>query len=621
MFFVRDLTYRIGARTLFDRASLSISSKQHIGLIGVNGSGKSTLFKLMMGELSVDGGLVERANQCRIGIVRQDLPDSDMSLLDIVLLADEERHQLMQRVEKEQDPDELVACYERLEMIDAYRAPARASLILMGLGFDEEAQQQPISALSGGWRMRVALASALFAAPDLLLLDEPTNHLDIEALTWLEDYLAHYEKAFLMISHDRDMLNKTVDHIIHLSDTKLAYYRGNYDQFEQACAQKDAQLVALYEKQMRQKDHMMVFVNRFGAKASKAKQAQSRLKAIEKMDIVDIAIRHRVQPFHFPNPTNLPPPLMVLDEVNVGYIPGKPILKRLNCRIDQGDRIALLGANGNGKSTFIKLLVGELQPEAGEVIRSGAIKIGYFAQYQTELLDITQTPYQILKSEQPDLAEAKIRAALGNFGFDKQKADTRVAELSGGEKSRLLFAMMSRHVPHMMVLDEPTNHLDMEARQALMDALNAYEGCVVLVSHDPYLVTHVADQLWWIHDGRCEPYDGDLDSYQKMVIEERKRSAKQQKQSSINKLNNNISNQDPARQLTKKIQKDLAQLEKKIAKLLEQERQLEMRLAEYGTMVDHNEMLRITTIQFHQTQEARQTYEREWLELQLRLDN
>lgn len=522
MLVLNDVTYRIAGRTLLDQTSLSIPAGYRVGLVGLNGTGKSTLFKLIAGELEVDTGKITRVANSKLGMVRQDMPDDDTSLLEVVLAADTERAQLFHHLETMADPMEMADIYERLEAIDAYNAPARASIILSGLGFDQEAQARPISDFSGGWRMRVALAAALFCEPDLLMLDEPTNHLDFEAIIWLENYLATYTKTLIIISHDRDILNKTVTHIVHLDQRKLTMYTGNYDQFEVLRAQKLFNHQALFEKQQAQKKKMMAFVDRFRAKASKARQAQSRLKAIEKMDMVDALIAERAISFSFPEPEKLPPPMMTLDGVDIGYEPGRPILKNLGLRIDMEDRIALLGANGNGKSTLIKLLSGTLLPFKGEMVRSSKLRVGYFAQHQAEELDLSSTAYQLLQEALPTMPEPKIRGILGRFNFDKQKADTRIAELSGGEKARLLFCLMSHHAPHIMLLDEPTNHLDMDAREALIQALNNYSGCVILVSHDPHLVACVADQLWLVKDGKCVPYQDDLESYRQLIIEQRK---------------------------------------------------------------------------------------------------
>ncbi|MDG1287384.1 MAG: ABC-F family ATP-binding cassette domain-containing protein [Rickettsiales bacterium] len=520
---LKNITYRIAGRTLFDKASLSIPTGYHVGLIGPNGTGKTTLFKLIAEELELDEGEITLVPGAQMGMVRQDLPDDDTSLLDIVLAADTERTALLEEAETAEDPDRIGYIYTRLADIDAYEAPSKASIILSGLGFDIDDQSRPISDFSGGWRMRVALAAALFQKPEFLLLDEPTNHLDFEAIIWLENYLMQYEGTFMIISHDRETLNKVVTHIAHLDQLKVTMYTGNYDQFETRYAQKMMSHQALFDKQQAHKKRMMDFVSRFGAKASKAKQAQSRLKSIEKMDMVDALIAERATAFKFPQPEETSGPIITLDKVDIGYTEGNPILREVNLSFTGDDRVALLGANGNGKSTLVKLLYGELTAMKGNVVRDRKLRVGYFAQHQSDELDVSQTPYDTLRDAIKGTPEHKLRAMLGKFGFDKAKCDTRIAELSGGEKARLLFCMMSHDAPHIMLLDEPTNHLDIDARAALIQALNDYEGCVILVSHDPHLVEAVADQLLLVKDGGVNSYTDDLDAYRKLVIEQRRK--------------------------------------------------------------------------------------------------
>ena len=517
------ITYRIAGRTLFDKASLSVPKGHHVGLIGPNGTGKSTLFKLIANELELDDGDITLVPGAVMGMVRQDLPDDDTSLLDIVLAADTERTELFKEAETAEDPDRIAYIYTRLADIDAYEAPSKASIILSGLGFDIDDQARPISDFSGGWRMRVALAAALFQKPDLLLLDEPTNHLDFEAVIWLENYLMKYEGTFIIISHDRETLNKVVTHIAHLDQLGLTMYTGNYDQFETRYAQKMMSHQALFDKQQAHKKRMMDFVDRFGAKASKAKQAQSRLKSIEKMDMVDALITERATAFKFPQPEETSGPIITLDKVDIGYTEGEPVLKAVNLSFTGDDRIALLGANGNGKSTLVKLISGELEAMKGNVVRDNKLRVGYFAQHQSDELDMESTPFNILRDAIPGTAEHKLRAMLGKFGFDKSKSDTRVNELSGGEKARLLFCMMSHDAPHIMLLDEPTNHLDIDARAALIQALNGYDGCIILVSHDPHLVEAVADQLLLVKDNAVTPYSDDLEQYRRLVMEQRRK--------------------------------------------------------------------------------------------------
>ena len=530
MLSLQELSYRIGKRTLLDNVSVNIPAGHRVGLVGPNGTGKTTLFKLISGELAADGGHVVLIKNATLGFVRQDLPNDETPLIDIVLDADTERAQLMKEAETTEDMDRIGYIYDRLNEIGAYDAPSRAATILAGLGFSEHAQTQPISSFSGGWRARVALAAALFQQPNVLLLDEPTNHLDFESMVWLENFLIRYRETLIIISHDRDILNKTVNHILHLENQKLVSYTGNYDQFERARAEKMMNQQALHEKQTAQKERMMKFVDRFRATASKARQAQSRLKAIERMDIVDAVMAERVTAFTFPEPKEMKSPLIKLKQVDAGYVPGKPVLKGIDITINSQDRIALLGANGNGKSTLVKILSGRLEPMAGEITKSAKLKIGYFAQFQTDELDITLTPFATLQAAMNEPSEVKVRAMLSSFGFDKHKADTRVGELSGGEKARLLFCLMSFDAPHIMLLDEPTNHLDIDAREALMQAMNNYTGAIILVSHDPHLVECVADQLWLVKDGKCGSYDDDLEAYRKLVIRQRKLEREKVKQ-------------------------------------------------------------------------------------------
>jgi len=598
MLSITDLTYRIAGRTLLDKVSVNIPAGHKVGLVGPNGTGKSTLFKLISGELAADGGEITLIKGASLGMVRQDLPDDDTTLIDVVLSSDKERAALMQEAETVEDPDRIGYIYTRLEEINAYEAPARAATILAGLGFNEVAQNSPISSFSGGWRARVALAAALFLEPNLLMLDEPTNHLDFEAMVWLENYLIRYRHTVLIISHDRDILNKTVDHILHLENLKLTSYTGNYDQFERRRAERLLNQQAMHEKQQAQKAKMMEFVNRFKAKASKAKQAQSRLKMIEKMDIVDAVMADRVTAFVFPEPPELSSPLITLEDIDAGYEKNKPILKKLSLNIDMDDRIALLGANGNGKSTLIKLISGRLAPMQGQMLKSGKLKIGYFAQFQTDELDVALTPYEIMKEAMKEVPQSKVRASLGNFGFDKHKADTKVGELSGGEKARLLFCLMSYDAPHIMLLDEPTNHLDIDAREALVQALNNYTGAVILVSHDPHLVECVADRLWLVADGTCKPYHDDLEAYKQLIVQQRKKERDTEKKAA--KAGKKSKSDSPAEQL-----------ESKVEALLAQKDALENEIAVCSASGDAHQLKRLNQ-SYQKLQEELAVAEKEW---------
>jgi ATP-binding cassette subfamily F protein 3 len=533
MLTISNLTYKIGARTIIENANVNIVDGWKVGVIGLNGTGKTTLFKLIAGALQADGGTIATGARQRLGWVRQDIPETDTPLIDIVLAADEDMAQAWRETETETDPNKLADIYQRLADMDAYAAPARAATLLTGLGFREHQLQEPFSSFSGGWRMRVALAAALFVQPEILLLDEPTNHLDIEAIMWLEDYLAQYPHTLLIISHDRDLLNKAVDHVIHLEKMQLTLYTGNYDTFERERATRLGLQQKMFEKQQAQRAHMQKFVDRFKASAAKARQAQSRVKALEKMDLVDAVIAERAIRFSFPNPDKIPSPMMAIKKADVGYTEGVPVLRAVDESIDFDDRIALLGANGNGKSTLMKLIAGKLGVMKGEIFRSGKLRIGYFSQHQTDELDVGRTPYEVMldlmRKKIPDVKEPVVRAKLGAFGFSRDLSDNQIAKLSGGEKARLLFAFMSFDAPHLLLLDEPTNHLDIDAREALVQALNAYEGAVVIVSHDPTMVERVADRLWLVQDGACRDLQGDLQDYRKFTIDARREQRRSEK--------------------------------------------------------------------------------------------
>jgi ATP-binding cassette subfamily F protein 3 len=436
------------------------------------------------------------------------------------LAADSERTALLAAVEHEPDhpPEQVAEMHARLEQIGAYSAPARAARILAGLGFSEEAQNRPCAEFSGGWRMRVALAAVLFAAPDLLLLDEPTNYLDLEGALWLEDYLKRYRGTVLLVSHDRDLLNRAVDSILHLEHGKLALYSGGYDTFVETREQKRALDAAQRAQQEAQRKHMQAFVDRFRAKASKASQAQSRLKMLERLKPIAVTQADRMTQIRLPQPEPTAPPLITLENVAVGYAPGKPVLSRLHLRIDSDDRIALLGKNGNGKSTLAKLLAGRLKPQNGEMMRARKLLPGYFAQHQLDELEARKTPVETLAALRPLFDDTTLRARLGGFGFSGAKAETPIEKLSGGEKARLMLAIATLDKPNLLILDEPTNHLDIDAREELLTALNDYEGGVVLVSHDRRLIEACADRLLLVADGAARPYEGDLDDYRRLVL-------------------------------------------------------------------------------------------------------
>lgn len=515
---ITDLTYRIAGKLLLDNASVTVPDGHKIGIVGKNGAGKTTLYKLILGELESDDGNIRVRKNAVVGQVAQEAPGGPETLLETVLASHKEMNALNAEAETCQDPDRIAAIHERLADIGAYEAEARAASILSGLGFDDAAQRRACSEFSGGWRMRVALACTLFTQPDLLLLDEPTNYLDLEGVLWLENFIRNYPYTILIISHDRDLLNSSTSAIVHLEQKKLTFYGGNFEKFEKTYREQRELQRAAIKKQTAEREHIQKYVDRFRYKASKAKQAQSRLKMLERMEpLAALAEEHTVQ-FNFPNPAELAPPLITMDKLAVGYEEGKPILRNLSLRIDMEDRIALLGQNGNGKSTFAKLLSDRLKAMDGSIVRSRKLGIGYFAQHQTDELDPNGTPLTHLVELMKGKTTTQVRARLGVFGFGVDKADNKISTLSGGEKARLLFALMSFNAPQMIILDEPTNHLDMDSRQSLIHAINEYEGAVILISHDSYLVEACADRIMVVDKGTISNFDGDLNDYKKLVL-------------------------------------------------------------------------------------------------------
>ena len=514
---IEDITYSVEGRPLFEGASATIPTGHKVGLVGRNGAGKTTLFRLIRKELALEGGDISIPSRARIGGVAQEVPSSSTSLIDTVLEADTERAALLIEAETAHDPNRIAEIQARLTDIDAWSAEGRASAILKGLGFDAEAQQRPCSDFSGGWRMRVALAGVLFAQPDYLLLDEPTNYLDLEGALWLESYLTKYPHTVLIISHDRGLLNRAVTGILHLDNKKLTYWSGPYDQFARQVAERRAVLQAEAKKQEARRAHLQSFVDRFKAKASKAVQAQSRVKMLEKMTTITAPEDAKKVVFTFPAPEELSPPIINLDGAAVGY-GGPAILKRLSLRIDQDDRIALLGRNGEGKSTLSKLLAGKLVTMEGKMTRSSKLRIGYFAQHQVDELYIDETPLQHLQRLRPAEGQPRLRARLAGFGLGSDQAETVVGRLSGGQKARLSLLLATLDAPHLLILDEPTNHLDMESREALVEALTEYSGAVILVSHDMHLLGLVADRLWLVKGGAVTPYTEDLETYRKQLL-------------------------------------------------------------------------------------------------------
>jgi ATP-binding cassette, subfamily F, member 3 len=512
------ITVRLGGRTILDRATASLPPKSRVGLIGRNGAGKSTLMKVMIGELDPDDGGIEMPKRTRIGYIAQEAPAGTATPFETVLAADTERAQLLHDSETCEDPGKLAEIHERLIAVDAYTAPARAARILIGLGFDEEMQGKPLDSFSGGWKMRVALAALLFSEPDLLLLDEPSNHLDLEATLWLENFLKSYPAMMVVISHERDLLNNVVDNILHLEGGKTTLYSGGYDSFETQRAERAAQLAAAKASQDAQRAKLQDYVARNSARASTAKQAQSRAKALAKMQPIAAMAEDPSLSFDFPSPDELKPPLVTLDMASVGYTAGNPILKRLNLRLDPDDRVALLGRNGNGKTTLARLLAAQLAPMEGGVSAAGKMRVGYFTQYQVEELDGDDTPVEHMSRLMKGASPGAVRGQLGRFGFSGAKATTLVGKLSGGEKARLALALITRDAPHLLILDEPTNHLDVDAREALVQALNEYEGAVVLVSHDRHMLELTADRLVLVDNGTATEYVGSIDDYTDMIL-------------------------------------------------------------------------------------------------------
>ncbi|MFO1134742.1 MAG: ABC-F family ATP-binding cassette domain-containing protein [Rhodoblastus sp.] len=516
---ISDLTYRLGPRVLFDAASAQIPEGARVGFVGRNGAGKTTLFRLISGEIAAESGAITLPRRAKMGRVEQEAPGGPQKLVDFVLAADTERAALLHEAEIAHDPHRIADIHARLADIDAHSAPARAARILSGLGFDEAAQNRALSEFSGGWRMRVALAAVLFTQPDLLLLDEPTNYLDLEGSLWLVEHLKTYPATAIVISHDRDLLDAVCDHILHLDRAKLTLWKGNYSGFEKQRREAMAVQAKAAKKQEDKRKHLQEFVDRFRAKATKARQAQSRLKMLEKMEPTTAIVDTDVLPIDLPSPEKqLSPPIIAMERASVGY-DERVVLSRLNLSLSNDDRIGLLGANGNGKSTFAKLLAGRLRPMGGDVVRAPKLEVGFFAQHQVDDLDLSDTPYRAVARLMADAPESKVRARAAQMGFSGERADTRVEQLSGGEKARLLMGLSTFHGPHLIILDEPTNHLDIDSRAALIEAINDYTGAVVLVSHDRYLLEACADRLWLVADGAVREFDGDIDDYTKLVLQ------------------------------------------------------------------------------------------------------
>ena len=567
---ISDLSFSMAGRPLFDGASATIPTGHKVGIVGRNGAGKTTLFRLIKGELSLDGGVIEIPARARIGGVSQEVPGSAVSLLDTVLAADTERAALMAEAETATG-ERMAEVQTRLADIDAWSAEARAATILRGLGFTDAETARPCSDFSGGWRMRVALAAVLFSQPDFLLLDEPTNYLDLEGALWLEAYLAKYPHTVLVISHDRGLLNRAVGHILHLSDQKLTLYAGGYDDFIKTRTAQRALQSAEAKKQEARRAHLQSFVDRFRAKASKAKQAQARLKMLERMEPIRAPEDAARTVFTFPEPETLSPPILRLDGASVGY-EGRTVLSKLDLRIDLDDRIALLGRNGEGKSTLSKLIAGKLAAMAGSVTASSKLRVGYFAQHQVDELHLDETPLDHLRRARPEEAPTRHRARLAGFGLAAAQAETKVGQLSGGQKARVSLLLATLDAPHMLIVDEPTNHLDIESREALVEALSAYSGAVILVSHDMHLLGLVADRLWLVANGRVAPYEGDLDSYRATLLRARPDKPSKDKPAPTAPR--------PSHDEIKEIRAELRRAEARVEKIMEMHEKLSVKLAD-----------------------------------------
>jgi ATP-binding cassette subfamily F protein 3 len=580
MLILDDLTVRIAGRTLIEGASARVPVGARVGLVGRNGTGKSTLFNVIAGDHHAEQGRVEMPSRWRIGRLAQEAPSGPERLIDIVLKANRERTRLLAEAETAQDPHAIAEIQTRLADIGAHSAPARAASILAGLGFSETDQQRAVDEFSGGWRMRVALAATLFAQPDLLLLDEPTNYLDLEGTLWLQEHLARYPATLIVISHDRDLLDSAVGHILALEQKTLTLWRGGYSAYEKQRRERQLLDQKLAKKQEAQRKHLQAFVDRFRAKATKARQAQSRLKMLAKMEPVAALVTDDVRPIAFPAPEKLlSPPIIATEKASVGY-DGRAVLSNLSLRIDNDDRIALLGANGNGKSTLVKLIADRLSLIQGTITRASNLKIGYFAQHQLDELSPDESPYDHVRRLMLDASEAQARARVGAIGFSGEAGNTPVGSLSGGEKARLLLALATFDAPHLVILDEPTNHLDIDSRAALIEAINEYPGAVILVSHDRYLLEACADRLWLVANGRVAPFDGDLDDYVRLVLSERGGKAQAEKESSRQDRAQLRRAAAEKRAETAPLRKRVRQAEAQIARLTREIETLDTKLAE-----------------------------------------
>ena len=611
---IDDISFAIAGRPLFENASAVVPAGHKVGLVGPNGAGKTTLFRLIRGELTLDQGSILLPYRARIAGVAQEAPASETSLLETVLAADTERAALLAEADHATDPERIATIQTRLADIDAWSAEARAATILKGLGFDEAAQARPCSDFSGGWRMRVALAGVLFAAPDLLLLDEPTNYLDLEGALWLESYLARYPHTVIVISHDRGLLNRAVGSILHLEDRQLTFYQGPYDQFARQRAERRAQAAAVAKKQEARRAHLQSYVDRFRYKADKARQAQARLKMIARMDMVAAPEDAAKRVFSFPKPEPLSPPILALEGGVTGYGDTR-VLNRMSLRIDQDDRIALLGRNGQGKSTLSKLLAERLPLMDGSMTRSRRLRVGYFAQHQVDELRIEETPLEHLARALPGTEPKTLRARLAGFGLGAEQAETVVGQLSGGQKARLSLLLAVLDAPHMLILDEPTNHLDIESREALVEALAAYDGAVILVSHDMHLLNMVADRLWLVDGGTVKPYDGDLDDYRAALLADSGKKAAAQKPAAKPKPAR------PSRDAILALRAEVRRCEDRVTKIEEMRAKLQEKLADPALYEDARAgELETWNRKFAEVEEGLTRAEALWIAAQEKLD-
>ena len=610
---INDISYSVEGRLLLENATAIIPAGHKVGVVGRNGTGKTTLFRLIRGELGLEGGSITLPRQAKIGGVAQEVPGNEVSLIDTVLAADLERANLLKESERATDAARISDIQTRLADIDAWSAEARASSILRGLGFDSEKQQMPCSAFSGGWRMRVALAAVLFSQPDVLLLDEPTNYLDLEGALWLENYLLKYPHTVLIVSHDRGLLNRSVSTILHLEDKKLQLYGGGYDTFAKTRAARLAAAESEAKKQETRRAHLQSYVDRFRYKADKARQAQSRLKAIARLEPITRPQEAALRRFSFPTPEELSPPILRIENGIAGY--GETtVLSRLDLRIDQDDRIALLGQNGQGKSTLAKLISGRLKPLAGQLVQSSKLRIGYFAQHQVDELYVDETPIDHVRRLRPSKTPAQLRAILGGFGIGAEQAETLVGRLSGGQKARLSLLLATIDAPHLLILDEPTNHLDIESREALVEALTAYSGAVILVSHDMHLLELVADRLWLVNNGRVTPYEEDLESYREQLLSADKPSKKTPSKAERPK--------PASREKILSLRSDVRKSEARLEKLNEMRDKLAIKLAD-SALYDDTRIGELATWnkKYAEVMEALERAEALWLAAQEKLES